>query len=183
MEIGDKEAGSEYHQKLAKRAENGEVGSDFQLFSYEGVKINCGTKKNPQWWVMVGPKAKLFTVDYAAAYPNDEIEAPVDAEGNVADDFTAPICDECKRIEGGHTRECSKSGALTFDDYLAYARAHYKTNHQSHARKMELTRLNDDEIRAWKLEQQQAGNGVEPETAKKSKKRGELSLVEQAIDR
>jgi hypothetical protein len=77
------------------------------------------------------------------------------------DDFTAQRCDECKRIDGGHTKECSKNpDRLTSDDYLAFAQAHYKTNHQSHARKMALTGLKDDEIRMWKLKQQQAGNGV-----------------------
>jgi hypothetical protein len=127
-------------------------------FTYHSMKVNCGSAKKRDWWVMVGPEIKFY-VDYSANYPNDEIEAAVDSEGAVADDFTAPRCDECKRTDGAHTKECSKNPMrLTPSDYLAYAQAHYKTNHQSHARKMSLTGMMDDQIRAWK--QQQAGNGA-----------------------
>lgn len=84
------------------------------------------------------------------------------------DDYSASRCDECKMIDGGHAQTCSKSNALRFDDYLAYARAHYKTNHQSHARKMELSKLKDDEVRAWK---RQAGKGVEAEPEPRSTRR------------
>jgi hypothetical protein len=129
-----------------------------QPLDYKDVKINCGSVKKPDWWVMVGPENR-FTVDYSAAYPNDEIEAAVDSDGAVSDDFTAERCDECGRIDGAHTQECSKSNALSFDDYLAYSKAHYKSNHNSHARKMELTKLNDEQVREWK--QQQQGSGLE----------------------
>lgn len=147
-----KEANAEYEKQFD------EPESDYKPLSYKGVKINCGSKKKPDWWVIVGSEQR-FTVDYSADYPDDEIEAAVNSDGAIADDFTASRCDECGRIDGGHTKECSKNPArLTPDNYLAYAQAHYKTNHQSHARKMSVTGLMDDEIRAWK--QQQAGNGV-----------------------
>lgn len=82
------------------------------------------------------------------------------AENDVEDDdFTAPICDECKRIDGGHTQKCSRSDALTFEDYLAYAHAHYKRNHQSHARKMELSKTSDDKVREWMRRQVDNGSG------------------------
>lgn len=156
-------------------------------------------------------ECKEFREDFSAAYPDNEIEAVIDSDGAVADDFTAPRCDECGRIDGAHAKECSKSNELRFDDYLAYARAHYKSNHQSHARKLEVSGLMDDKVREWKerspetaewitgeLKQQQAGNrsgyaitkvefdGKEPESPKKKKraKKGEkLSPVEAAIDR
>jgi len=57
-----------------------------------------------------------------------------------ADNFTAERCDECKRTDGAHAPECSKSSALTYDDYLMYAQANYKRNWSSYARKMELNR-------------------------------------------
>lgn len=41
---------------------------------YIGKKVNTGSKKNPDWWVIVGPE-KTFTVDY----PDDEIEAAPDS--------------------------------------------------------------------------------------------------------
>lgn len=140
-----------------------EPDHDYRPLSYQDIKINCGSVKNPDWWVMVGPEL-TFAVKKEAQ----------------ADDFTAPICDECKRIDGAHAQECSKSNSLTRDDYLAYSKAHYKSNHQSHARKMEVSKLNDDQVREWK--QQQAGNGAAPEPTKKSKSK-KLSLVEAAIDR
>lgn len=83
------------------------------------------------------------------------------------DDFTASRCDKCGRIDGGHTPDCPNNpDSLRFEDYLAYAEAHYKSNHKSHARKMELSKHMDDKVRAWKIEQQ-AGNGVEAETDEK----------------
>ena len=175
-----KQMNAEYSEGLRKRFEEGsEDVREHSAFSYQNMKINCGSAKKPKWWVMVGPK-QVFTVDYAAAYPDDEIEASVDTEGVIADDFTAPRCDECKRTDGAHTKECSQNpDRLTADDYLAYAEAHYEKNHQSHARKMAVTGLNDNQVRAWKLEQQ-ASNGAEPEPTRESTK---MSPVEAAIDR
>jgi len=118
--------------------------------------------------------------DHSAAYPDDEIEA-MQEEFNVCDEcgvengheescsrratletednFTAPRCDECKRTDGAHTKECSKNpDRLTPDDYLKYAQANYKTNHQSHARKMSVTGLMDNQIREWKQQQQTIRN-------------------------
>lgn len=163
--------------------------------------------------------------DHSAAYPDDDIEAMQEQFGvchecgvendheescsqraplESKDDFTAPRCDECKRTDGGHTKDCSLNPSrLTPADYKAYAEAHYKKNHESYARKMSLTGDMDDKICAWKHQQAAAfkaeaqeieqelkdnygieeGKSIEPETEKKSKKRGKLSLVEEAIDR
>jgi hypothetical protein len=195
-----KQASDEYYKRI-------EDGGPHKPLDYTGVKVNCGSKKNPIWWVMVGPEM-TFTVKQ---------EAPK------ADDFTAERCDECGRIDGAHTQECSKSNELTFDDYLDYARAHYKRNWSSYARKMELRRdpEMDAKVREWKSQQQQAGNskeqirkcnhpsGCENEAregfgycephraasvehaievgkkaeAKEKKKRAKLSPIEAAIDR
>lgn len=143
----------------------------YRPLSYQNIKINCGSVKKPDWWVMVGPEI-VFRVNYSAAYPDDEIEAMQEEFGvcdecgvengheescsrrsalEAEDSFTAERCDECGRIDGAHTRECWRSNALTFDDYLMYAEAHYKRNHQSYARKMELRRDRemDAKVKEW----------------------------------
>jgi hypothetical protein len=240
-----------YSQAVAARRR----GGISEALSYEGIKINCGSKKKPDWWVMVRPN-KTFTVDYAAAYPNDEIEAdpeevdlpqveeptleaalyhalhhvqnaaerwkplqysgaddhelmtaialefvgqggssqnggwsvkggkapqftwerdgstlkgkrllakvrevlqigpPIPAETAPADadDFTAPRCSECGRIDGAHTPECSQNpNMLTFEDYLAYAKFTKPEKPQSWARKWALTKEMDGPVQAWKL--------------------------------
>jgi len=132
-------------------------------FTYQNLKVNCGSAKKPDWWVLVGPEI-TFTIkpDVEAEDLNDAPEDPdevavarhsmengehVFAE---TDDFTAHRCDECAMIEGGHTPTCSKRvGALTFENYLAYAQANYTRNHKSFARKMELTRAHDADVRDW----------------------------------
>lgn len=66
-----KQANDEYYAML----EDDEA--DYKPLNYKGVKINCGSRKKPAWWVIVGPET-VFKVDYSADYPDDEIEAPVD---------------------------------------------------------------------------------------------------------
>jgi len=134
---------------------------------YIGRRINCGSKKRPDPWVIVGPET-IFKLRPAAQ----------------ADDFTAPRCNECKMIDGAHTKECPNNpDRLTYEDYLGYCKTQYKTNAASYARKMELIRDpgQDEFVREWK--QRQAGNSAEAEPKGKKSKRGGLTLVEQAIDR
>ncbi len=107
-------------------------------FTYQNMRVNCGSAKKPVFWVMVGPEIK-FT---SRAFEADEADAQADTR-----------CPECAMIDGGHSAACSKRpGALTFDDYLLYAKAHYNRNYQSYARKMELTRAQDDQVSAWVAE-------------------------------
>jgi hypothetical protein len=94
---------------------------------YLGKKINCGTRKNPQWWVIVGQE-QSFTVAPSA-----------DQDASQVDTFTAPRCDECKMTDGGHAPTCSQSDNLTYDDYFTYAQSQGKKNPASFARKMEVT--------------------------------------------
>lgn len=111
---------------------------------YIGKKINCGSKKNSESWVIVGPE-KTFTL----ARSHDEMETPQPV--SQSDGFTATRCDECKRIDGGHADTCSQSETLTFDKYLAYAKANYKKNHNSYARKMDVNRNPevDAKVKNW----------------------------------
>lgn len=83
-------------------------------------------------------------------WETNELKAPIEYDSQ-ADDFTAERCDECLRIDGGHTLECSRSSGLTYDDYLMYAKGNYKRNHASYARKMELRRdpEMDAQVREW----------------------------------
>lgn len=68
------------------------------------------------------------------------------------DDFTATRCEECKRIDGAHADTCSqRSNALTFEDYLAYARFTWPKSAELHAREWEVSREKDGEVAAWKL--------------------------------
>jgi hypothetical protein len=153
-----REANAEYEKQFD------EPESDYKPLSYKGVKINCGSKKKPDWWVIVGSEQR-FTVDYSANYPDDEIEAAVDSDGAVTDDFTAERCDECGRIDGAHTKDCPKNpDRLTFEDYLGYCKTQYKTNAATYARRMELNRDpgQDEFVREWK-QRQQAGSKPEPE--------------------
>jgi hypothetical protein len=84
------------------------------------------------------------------------------AENETADDFTADRCEECGRIDGAHKQECSKSSALTFPAYLAFAKAQGMKVPAAAARKLELTRSRDDDVRAWlKQDQQEAGAELE----------------------
>ncbi len=132
-------------------------------FSGEG-----GSNANGGWKVK-GGKSPQFAWNYDSsilkgkrllAEVREVLQIGPPVQTDQADDFTAERCDECGRIDGAHTPECPKSNALRFEDYLAYAKARYKSNHQSHARKMDLTKMNDEQVREWK--QQQAGNGKEP---------------------
>jgi hypothetical protein len=76
------------------------------------------------------------------------------------DDFTAERCGECGRIDGAHTQECSKSGALAYPAYLGFCKAQGMKVPAAAARKLELTRARDDEVRAW-LEGEGARAGEE----------------------
>lgn len=151
--------------------------------SDEGDAIDA-RNHSPNCYVQVIPKEQR-TKNSCSCELREQYQKAFAAQ---ADDFTAPRCDECKMIEGGHAPKCSKSNALHFADYLAYAKAHYKSNHQSHARKMGLSKLKDEEIRAWKQQQAiawEAGVGElekELQEPKKSKTK-KLSPVEAAIDR
>jgi len=109
---------------------------------YIGKEVNCGSKKNPEIWVIVGPENTL-TIAAAADLPDNQIEAK--------DDFTAVRCDECGRIEGGHAPTCSLSGVLTYENYLDYAQANNIKNPKSYARKMDLNRdpETDAKVREW----------------------------------
>jgi hypothetical protein len=188
---------------------------------YYRVRFNCGSKKKPELWVVVGPRVVLtveqtkasavIEEDFCTDYPDDDIEAIVAADpcvscthdwiehknngqgcarcncasfSDTADDFTAPRCTECGRIEGAHAETCSQSSKFTYATYLSFARAQKLKNPMSHARKMELTRSRDDEVRAW-LESQQGAPGdgqlfdVEPESKPQPKRRGRLALIEE----
>jgi hypothetical protein len=226
----------------------GDISDPDHVFSYERIKINCGSKKKPNWYVINGPKTVL-KVNYSAEYPDDEIEAlaieqalhsalhcvqgaaerwrplqengATDAELTAAigkefglgggssqhggyrykggkspqfswpgyadlsraqtlkgkrllakvreimeigapgqvqnataddDDFTAPRCSECGRIDGAHTSECSQNpNTLAFEDYLAYAEFTKPKAPRSWARKWLLSREMDGPAHAWKL--------------------------------
>jgi len=91
-------------------------------------------------------------------FSNQEANAEVEeslAEA-AADDFTAPRCEECSAIDGGHAASCSHSNGLTFDDYLGYAKAKSVKQPASWARKWALTREKDGLVLAWKAEGAQA---------------------------
>lgn len=118
------------------------------------------------------------------ASAGEDLATPTPLVVAPADEFTAVRCATCGRIDGGHALDCANNpDRLTHEDYVAYSKAHYKNNHQSHARKMELTKLMDDQVREWKAEQQQPADGHEPETKQTKPKRAKLSPVEAAIDR
>lgn len=68
------------------------------------------------------------------------------------EEFIAEQCEECKRIDGAHTSDCSKGGAIQFSDYLAFAKAQGEKSPNAAARKMQLSRERDADVRAW-LEQ------------------------------
>jgi hypothetical protein len=69
----------------------------------------------------------------------------------------------------------ARSNTLTYEDYLMYAQAHYKTNHRSYARKMEIRRdpEQDKKVREWIREkaaadveaEEASAETIEPETA------------------
>ncbi len=99
------EAKAEYYKRR-------EEDDDYRgPFSYHGVKVNCGTKGKPDEWVMVGPEV-AFVVDYAAAYPDDEIDAPLpEEEGDYQAEWLAGLSqEEREKYENapcrcGHARE------------------------------------------------------------------------------
>jgi hypothetical protein len=269
LEQVGKENAKTYSQALAERRR----GQRTDALSYEGIKINCGSKKNPQWWVMVGP-TKIFTVDYSTAYPDNEIEVfPEDlddddvpyleeptledalehaltshiegatcrwltlqkngatddellariadefagqggssrnggwkvkggkkpeftweraefgvkvlrgkrllakvrevlgigapsqcAASDQADDFTAPRCEECGRIDGAHSDTCSQNpNKLEFEDYLHYAEFTNPRGPRTTARKWMLSREIDGPVHAWKLYWEELeGKGITP---------------------
>lgn len=137
------EASDEYHARLRKsysadddhRAE--EVPEEDLIFSYQNIKINCGSVKKPDWWVMIGPEI-VFTVK------------------KDIDDFTAARCKECHRIDGAHTTECSQGGAISYQVYLNFCKAQKMKSPTAQARKLELSRERDEEVLAWMSAQNQA---------------------------
>ncbi|MGH8529335.1 MAG: hypothetical protein ACRETN_05760 [Nevskiales bacterium] len=78
---------------------------------------------------------------------------PVEEEDN----FTAQRCEEsgCGRIDGGHAPTCKHAGALAYPAYLRYAEAIGIKNPKSAARKWELRREYDKEVRAWLAAEQE----------------------------
>jgi hypothetical protein len=84
-----------------------------------------------------------------------------DLAEKVDDDFTADQCEECKRIDGAHTAECSKGGALGFPAYLAFAKAQGLKPVNTAARKLQLSKERDAEIRTWLEHQAAAGDMTE----------------------
>jgi len=115
--------------------------------------------KNPQFtWLAGGDESKQQTLKgkrlLAKVREVLEIGAPRQVENAVADDddFTAPRCSECGRIDGAHTTECSQNpNTLTFEDYLAYAEFTTPKAPRSWARKWMLSREMDGSAHAWKL--------------------------------
>jgi len=96
--------------------------------------------------------SRCWTPDADAAddWETRELKAPIE----YADSFPAPRCDECGRIDGAHADTCGKRPwALTFEDYLAYAKEAKLKNPNSQARKWMLGREKDAEIIAWKQAQ------------------------------
>lgn len=126
---------------------------------YIGKKIKCGAKKKLATWVIVGPET-TFKLKPKTDDESDEVgirgvtgnaEQPREMVLDDKDDFTAPRCGECGRIDGAHASNCIKSDRLTYEQYLEYAEAHYKKNPATHARRMELNRDSerDAEIKEW----------------------------------
>ena len=140
---------------------------------YTGVKVNCGNAKKADWWVIVGPKAVL-------SVRSDNV-----SKQNLADDFTAPRCEECHRTDGGHSETCSHRNMISFATYLAFAKAQKLRNPNSHARKMELKRDRDEEVREW-IEAEQGRPDAEKgalfnaEPEPKPRKMRKLRLVEES---
>ena len=120
-------------------------------FTYQNVRVNCGTPKKPDWWVMVGPEI-VFTADYAAAYPDDEIEASA-ANG---DDFTAERCNECGRLDGAHAEGCETGAPISKAIYLAFLRAEGCKAPMKRYREISVSGERDAEIRVWIVAQNQA---------------------------
>lgn len=118
---------------------------------YEGVKVNCGTKRKPDWRVMVGPEI-VFTADYAADYPDDEIETAVDDDN----EFTAARCEECGRIDGAHTEGCETGAPISKAIYLAFLRAEGCKAPMKTYREISVSGERDAEIRVWIAAQNQA---------------------------
>ena len=171
-------AGEENAKTYREASDDYYDDEEHNAFSYLNIKINCGSKKKPDWWVMVGPEI-IFTVKREGIYVcqgcNAEVEfdltttdgkcakcwTPYDAAAEIEhhnreiaiarDDFTAERCEECGRIDGGHAPTCSKSEALAYPAFLAYCKAKDYRQPASAARKMELTRDPDAEreVRAW----------------------------------
>src|SRR5262249_54288007 len=74
------------------------------------------------------------------------------AASDQADDFTAPRCDECGRIDGAHTDTCSQNpNKLEFEDYLHYAEFTNPRGPRTTAREWMLSREMDGPVHAWKL--------------------------------
>ena len=84
--------------------------------SYEGVKVNCGSKAKPRWWVMVGPQQRFTRMDQeeptvkAAPCFYCQHSAAVHSEGG---------CGEC--LCTGY-----KPDHRTEDEYWAAARAEWE---------------------------------------------------------
>jgi hypothetical protein len=86
--------------------------------------------------------------------PGREVAKPEESTDK-ADEFTAEQCEECKRIDGAHTAECSKGGAIEFSTYLAFVKAHDLKPFNTNARKLQLSKERDAEVKAW-MEQEKS---------------------------
>lgn len=129
------------------------IGREFGIAGgstdYEGYRYKGG--KSPEFsWPGYADQSNARTLKGKGLLAKVREVMGIGAPGQT-DDFTAPRCDICGRIDGAHTKECPRSGALTFEDYLMFVQAHYKGNHKSYARKMELRRdpEMDAKVKQW----------------------------------
>lgn len=170
--------GEENTRSRAEAYAEYEARTDTEPMSLIRVRFNAGTKKKPDWWVVVGER-KTFKIrqrsqhsfetlrDFAKTqttvkdpekealrwYETGEQDKTVTEclrmKAEKADDFTAPRCEECKRTDGGHGETCSHRNMISYATYFAFAQAKKLKNPASHARMMELKRDRDEEVRAW----------------------------------
>lgn len=151
--------------------------TDDELMAAIGREFGTKGNKRPEfsWNSQFGVKtlrgkrllAKVREV-MAIGAPGQQAEA--------LDDFTAPICDECHRIDGAHSDTCGQCpDALTFEDYLDFAQNGCSgiKDPKSQARKWQISKEQDGTIIHWKrmkaegrLPQQQAAK----KAPKKSKR-------------
>jgi hypothetical protein len=145
----------EQQGELFKR-EEGETKPATEMADGETIAADSETNVRS----FFGDGDPVETIDAAPAEDPTVIDPPIgwphvggEKYGAVTEEdfFTAPRCEKCGRIDGAHTADC---GAIPYETYLNFAKAKGLSNPKAAARKMELKRDRDDEVRAWQQEVQ-----------------------------
>jgi ParB/RepB/Spo0J family partition protein len=86
------------YAEALRRYEAGDMTDPGRCFTYKDIKINCGSAKKPDWWVMVGPEI-IFTAARVCPFCAE----PTD-KGHICDPSKSPrpLIDPATICECGH---------------------------------------------------------------------------------